>query len=71
MPYRILALLALQKHSVALEQIELVHLFLADGYHRVVIVHGLLHKQAVRRRLALEDGRRQIIATSLGQTYVF
>mmetsp|Transcript_34194 Transcript_34194/g.79892 ORF Transcript_34194/g.79892 Transcript_34194/m.79892 type:complete len:235 (+) Transcript_34194:493-1197(+) len=49
----VLALLALQQHVVASEEIQLLHLRLREGDHGVVIVERLLHDQAVWRTLLL------------------
>ncbi len=44
------ALLALEQHRVAAEQLQLLHLGQAHGHHRVVVVGRLVHDQAVGAR---------------------
>mmetsp|Transcript_72452 Transcript_72452/g.156661 ORF Transcript_72452/g.156661 Transcript_72452/m.156661 type:complete len:454 (+) Transcript_72452:1318-2679(+) len=53
----VLALLALDEHVVAAEEVQLLHLGLREGDDRVVIVERLLHDQAVRGALLDELGR--------------
>jgi hypothetical protein len=47
----------LQQHSVSAEQLQLLHGLRVEGHDRVVIVHGLVHDQAVGRGLAAKNGR--------------
>mmetsp|Transcript_62640 Transcript_62640/g.175079 ORF Transcript_62640/g.175079 Transcript_62640/m.175079 type:complete len:229 (+) Transcript_62640:1885-2571(+) len=53
--HRVLALLALDEHVVAAEEVELLHLGLRQRDHRVVIVERLLDDEAVGRPLLLRD----------------
>mmetsp|Transcript_4031 Transcript_4031/g.11812 ORF Transcript_4031/g.11812 Transcript_4031/m.11812 type:complete len:432 (-) Transcript_4031:97-1392(-) len=46
--HRLPALLALEQHRVALEELEFVHLLLGQANHRVVVIRGLVHNEPVR-----------------------
>ena len=60
--YGVSPLLALEQHCVTLEKVELVHLLLADGHHRVVVIERLLNDQAVGCRLPVEDRCGQVLS---------
>lgn len=57
--HRVFALLALQQDGITAEELELLHLGLAQAHHAVVVVGGIVDNKAVGRLLLvlqLRDG---------------
>ena len=53
--HRVSALLPLEQHSVATEQLQLLHLGRAQTHDRVIVVVRVVHHQTVRRLLLVHD----------------
>mmetsp|Transcript_37010 Transcript_37010/g.91458 ORF Transcript_37010/g.91458 Transcript_37010/m.91458 type:complete len:248 (-) Transcript_37010:99-842(-) len=59
--HSVFALLSLDQHGVAAEELKLVHLLKVESHDAVVVVHSLIDHEAVGGLFALEDRGGQIL----------
>mmetsp|Transcript_775 Transcript_775/g.1375 ORF Transcript_775/g.1375 Transcript_775/m.1375 type:complete len:266 (+) Transcript_775:1944-2741(+) len=62
----VFALLPLDQHGVSTEELELLHGLEVEGDHGIVIIHALVHDQAVGGFFALQDRGAEILLRCLG-----
>ena len=52
----------MNSYRVSPEELELIHLSEGESHHRIVIIDSVLHDQAVRLGLLVQDGAGQLIS---------